>query len=67
MPAPEDFYTSYVANSRPVVLRNVMSDIPALKKWEKDSYLKEKYACTNLQRFPVCVASDAYANDKNCA
>ena len=42
MPHPEEFYEKYVSKNIPVVLKKVMNDVPALKKWEKDSYLKEK-------------------------
>ena len=41
-PTPKVFHEEYASKKKPVVIRGLMKDVPAIKLWEDDSYLKQK-------------------------
>nr|KAG5697641.1 hypothetical protein BaRGS_011190 [Batillaria attramentaria] len=48
MPNTREFYNDYVKFSKPVVVRNGITEAPALSLWESDDYLQTQYGKVNV-------------------
>ncbi|KAK3087063.1 hypothetical protein FSP39_001162 [Pinctada imbricata] len=48
MPSPHMFYIKYIKANIPVLIHEAYRDLPLYKKWEDDSYLKEKFGSLNV-------------------
>ena len=43
VPSPQDFYNKFVKELKPAVFRKMVENVPAMKNWESDQYLKRMW------------------------
>ena len=56
---PYDFYRDFVSKGEPCLIKNIISDWPAFKNWQDNSYLIEKAGDTE---FTIDITPDGYAD-----